>query len=394
MSNTARSMDIGFSFYEDINAIMGSIKTAIKKRMKRFHRFYYVYREVMKRKEERKRLWDEAVGKFGEEQPEVGSLPDYQHALFRHRISYDEYMHCYEFWNLDEKQRDEYVSEMEMRCVYRKTVEVSFDGICSNKVLLLKKFNGFVHRKWAYTGSMSFEDFDNFVSSTDCIAKPIFGTLGQGVFVIRKGDGRNKQELFDYCRKNNILVEERLRACEEIEEFHPQSLNTIRVLTISKKGRCELVASELRVGVGDSIVDNASAGGIVAAIDLETGVIVGDGADKAGKRYKAHPDTGKVFKGFVIPHWQKVVDMCKEMSTIVPEMVFAGWDICVLPNGDIEMMEVNSYPNVTGLQTAYQKGLKPRLSALGKEVLGYDPMKLISVWSKSYVKYEGVYGRY
>lgn len=373
---------------------MNSIKTIIKKRLKKFRRLYYIYRELKKLQEDRKHLWEEAVEKYNDEHPRHGSLSDYKRALYRHRVSYDEYMKCYKFWDLDEIHRDEFISEMEMRCIYRKTVEVSFDTICSNKVLLLKRFDGYVHRKWAYTGSMSFEDFDKFVSSTDCIAKPIFGTLGRGVFLIRRGDGQNRQELFDYCRKNNYMIEEQLRACEEIEAFHPRSLNTIRVFTISKKGRCKLVASELRVGVGDNIVDNASAGGIVAAIDLETGTIIGDGADKAGKRYKAHPDTGKVFKGFVIPHWQKVVNMCKEMSTIVPEMVFAGWDICVLPNGDIEMMEVNSYPNITGLQTAYQKGLKPRLSALGKEVLGYDPVNLISIWSKSYVKYERVYGRY
>lgn len=373
---------------------MTSIKAAIKERMKKLHRFYYIYREIMKRREERRRLWSEAVDKFGEEQPKEGNLSDYKHALIHHRVSYDEYMHCFEYWNLDEKQRDEYISEMEMRCVYRKTVQTSFDRICSNKVLLLRRFNGFVHRKWAYIGSMSFEEFENFVSSTDCIVKPIFGTMGRGVFLVRKDDSRNCQQLFDYCSKNEMLVEERLRACNEIEEFHPQSLNTIRVFTISKDGRCEILASEFRVGVGDSVVDNASTGGIVAAIDLQTGTIIGNGVDKAGNNFEVHPNSGKTFKGFAIPYWNNVVDACKEMSAIVPEMVFAGWDICVQQNGEIEMIEVNSYPQMTGLQMAYHKGLKPRLSVIGKEVLSYDPVGLISVWSKSYVKYEGVYGRY
>ena len=370
---------------------MNSVKATIKKK---FHRFYYVYRELRKLQEERKQLWKDAVEKFNNERPEHGSLSDYKHALFRHRVSYDEYMHSYKFWNLEEKQRDEYVSEKEIRCVYRKTVQVSFDRLCCNKVMILKSFNRFVHRKWAYTGSMSVEDFEKFVSSTDCIAKPIFGTLGRGVYVIRKDESHNWQELFEDCRKNNILIEERLRACKEIEEFHPQSLNTLRVYTISKDGRFEILAAEFRVGVGDSIVDNASAGGIVAAIDLETGIIIWDGEDKAGNKYQVHPNSGKAFKGFVIPYWNKVVDVCKELSTVVPEIVFAGWDICVLENGEIEMVEVNSYPNVTGLQIAYHKGLKPKFRTLGKKVLGYDPMDLISVWSKCYVNYEGVYGRY
>ena len=373
---------------------MSSIKAILKERMKKLHRLYYVYREMKKRKEEKEKLWCEACNKFRDEQPQVGSISDYKHALSHHRVSYDEYIHCFKFWNLDERQRGEYISEMEMRCIYRKTVQVSFDKLCSNKALLLKKFNRFVHRKWAYTGSMSIEDFEGFVASTDCVAKPVFGTLGRGVFVIRKDDSHNGQMLFEYCRKNNMLIEERLRACKEMEGFHPQSLNTVRVFTISKDGRCEILASEFRVGVSDSVVDNASAGGIVAAIDLQTGTIIGDGVDKAGNTYEVHPDSGKTFKGFVIPYWADVVDACKAMSVIVPEMVFAGWDIGVLQDGEIEMIEVNSYPQMTGLQMAYHKGLKPKISALGKEILGYDPVKLISVWSKSYVKYEGVYGRY
>ena len=366
----------------------------LKEWMKRFRRFYYVYRELVKLKADRRILWNDAVERFTEEHPRHGSLEDYKSALFRHRVSYDEYMRNYEFWKLDEKHRDEFISEREMSCIYRKTVQLSFGRLSCNKDLLLKRFNRFVHRQWENTRLMSFEAFKSFLSSNDCIAKPVYGTLGRGVFMVRKEDSHNWQELYDYCCENNILVEERLRACEEMEAFHPQSLNTLRVYTISKDAQCEIVASEFRVGIGDSVVDNASAGGIVAAIDLDTGTIISDGEDKAGHKYEVHPNTGKVFKGFVIPYWNKVVDACKEMSTVVPEMIFAGWDICVLQNGEVELIEVNSYPNVTGLQTAYHRGLKPKIRSIGKEILGFDPVKLVSVWSRSYVKYEGKYGKY
>jgi hypothetical protein len=40
------------------------------------------------------------------------------------------------------------------------------------------------------------------------------------------------------------------------------------------------------------------------------------------------------------------------------------------------------------LQAPLKKGLKPMLNAAGKEILGYDPLKLISIWSKSYVELE------
>lgn len=373
--------------------VMGQKKISIRERLKKFRRVYYMYRELMKLQQDRKQLWKEAVEKFEKEQPTHGSLADYKRALFRHRVSYDEYMKCYEFWKLDEKHRDEFISDKEMRCIYRKTVPLSFDNLCRDKALLYMKFNKYIHRKWVYSG-LSIDILKDMVCSTDCIGKPVNGSLGLGVFLMQKDENRNWQELFDYCREKKIIVEKRIRACKEIEEFHPESLNTFRVYTISKDGICEILASEFRVGVGDSVVDNASAGGIVAAVDLETGTIMGDGEDKAGNKYRIHPDTGKAFKGFVIPYWNNVVDVCKKLCTVVPEMAFAGWDICVLQNGEVEMIEVNSYPHVTGLQIAYHRGLKPRFRLLGKEVLGYDPVKLISIWSKSYVKYEGVYGRY
>lgn len=369
---------------------MNSVKTTIKRK---FRRLYYVYRELRKLQEDRKQLWDEAVAKFNNDHSEHGSLANYKRALYRHRISYDEY-NCYRLWELDEERRDEFVSEREMRCIYRKMVQLKFDGYCCNKVLLYKLFSKYVHRKWHFSGALSLEEFREFVASTDCIAKPAKGSLGRGVFVIHKDEDHDWQKLYDQCREDNIIVEERLRACSEIEELHPQSLNTLRVLTISKGGRCELVAAELRIGVGDSVIDNVSAGGVFAPVDLATGMIVGDGSDNAGHQYVVHPDTGKAFKGVVIPHWNEVVAMCKVMTTVVPEMVFAGWDICVLKNGEVEMIEVNSYPNVTGLQTAYHKGLRPQISAIGKDVLGFDPVKLVSVWSKSFVKYENIYGKY
>jgi hypothetical protein len=74
--------------------------------------------------------------------------------------------------------------------------------------------------------------------------------------------------------------------------------------------------------------------------------------------------------------------------------VFVGWDVCVRQNGEIELIEANAFPGVIGLQTARKQGLKPRLLTKGKEILGYNPLNLISVWSKSYVRFLGKYGYY
>ncbi len=366
----------------------------LKDRLKKVRRLYYMYREVVKLRDDRKRLWKSAKRQFEEEQPQQGSLADYKRALRRHRVSYKEYMHCYKFWGCDEKQRDEFISDREMHSIYRKTVEASVNLKFKNKVLALRYFEKYIHRRWLYSKEATFDSFVELVQTKECLFKPVAGSLGEGIRLIKKDDLTDLKALYNQCCEKDCIVEEKLSGCKELAEFHPGSLNTLRVLTVSKGGRCEVVASMLRVGVGDSLVDNASAGGIVSFVDVATGTIVSDGADKLGNKYVAHPESGKVFKGFVIPHWEQIVDACKSMSLTVPELVFAGWDLCVLQDGSVELVEVNSYSNVSGLQTAYGRGIKPRLRAVGKEVLGYDPVKLVSVWSRSYVRYEGKYGFY
>lgn len=366
----------------------------LKDRLKKVRRLYYMYREVVKLRDDRKRLWKEAKRRFEEEQPQQGSLADYKRALRRHRVSYKEYMHCYKFLDCDEKQRDEFISDREMHCIYRKTVEASVNMRFKNKVLALRYFEKYIHRRWLYTRESTFDSFVELVQTKDCLVKPVAGSLGKGIRLIKKDDQADLKALYNQCYEEDCIVEEKLCGCKELAEFHPGSLNTLRVFTVSKGERCEVLAAMLRAGVGDSLVDNASAGGIVSFVDVATGTVTSDGADKQGNTYVMHPETGKAFKGCVIPHWEQVVAVCKSMSLTVPELVFAGWDLCVLQDGSVELVEVNSYSNVSGLQTAYRHGIKPRLRAVGKEVLGYDPVKLVSVWSRSYVRYEGKYGRH
>lgn len=364
---------------------------ALREIIKKFRYPYYVYREILKKKEEKELFWKNAVRRFEEGTAKHGNLTDYKRVLYRYRFLYEEY-NTYKLWDIDEKRRAEFVSEREMQCIYRKTIQPNVARCFTDKKIQLEIFSKFVHRKWLYPKSVTFEVFKDFVTTNDCIAKPRCGTQGQNVFLVKKGDEFYLKNLYEYCCKNCVLIEEYLRACAEIEAFHPQSMNTIRVFTVSKGTKVEVLDAEFRMGIHDNVVDNAHCGGVLASIDIDSGTLVGNGFDFLGNEYIVHPDSGKTIKGFEIPHWSEIVKACKEAATFVPNTIFAGWDICVCQNGEIEIVEVNAFPGVTGLQTARQKGLKPRLKIVGEKVLDYNPLKLISVWSRSYVKYDEKYG--
>ena len=356
----------------------------LKQFLKRRKWLYAFVREFKKLREERKIWWKDAVKQFEKKEHQNGTLKDYKKAMLRQRFSYNEYV-GYQLWNLRKDEIRAYISEKEMRCIYRKTVEIETFKWFENKLMSHAKFAQFMQRDWLCPSLCSFDSFRQFASSRDCIIKPWLGSLGRGVFMVKKDENNNLEELYERCRKEGLIIEERVQSCQQIAEFHPQSLNTIRVMTMSNGKRCELVAAELRVGRGDSVVDNASVGGILCPIDANNGIIVGDGIDKSGRVFVQHPDSGKTIKGFRIPYWEQVVETCKELTMIVPEVKIAGWDLCVCENGQIEMIEVNTYPNVMGLQMAFGVGLKPRIQALGKDLLGYDLMQLIHIYANPHI---------
>ena len=234
----------------------------------------------------------------------------------------------------------------------------------------------------------------NGKTTTTALLGEICRTQYESVFVVGN-IGNPCTSVARETRDDSVIVAEMSSfQLESIEEFHPQSLNTIRVVTISNKNKVEILDAEFRMGIGENVVDNASCGGILASINVVTGALIENGVDMFGNEYVNHPGTGKAIKGFMIPHWDEIVRVCKEAATVVQGTVFVGWDVCVRQNGEIELIEANAFPGVIGLQTARKQGLKPRLQTKGKEILGYNPLNLISVWSKSYVRFLGKYGYY
>jgi hypothetical protein len=64
-------------------------------------------------------------------------------------------------------------------------------------------------------------------------------------------------------------------------------------------------------------------------------------------------------------------------------MIFAGWDLCVTPDGSIEIIEGNHAPDFDGgMQAPLKTGVKAKMRDTVKHLTGTDPTKLISIWSK------------
>lgn len=357
-----------------------NVKDIIKSTL--LFRLYVYSGEFWVRRDEKKRFFKEAKTRFESEKPQHGSFEDYKKAFEKHRVTYSEYMYSYEYWRLNEEQRDEFISTSEMQCIYRKLGCRMVREIFHNKVEFLTRFHQFIHRKWALAKDLSFEQFKAMIQQFDCIAKPIDGTRGDGIFKICADGVEDWETLYSKCLKDNVLLEECIRAYDEIAGFHPNSLNTIRVVTISNQDKCEVFGALFRMGAHGSIIDNTHAGGVYAPINVETGIIEIEAIDAQNHHYEKHPDTNKPIKGFKIPKWEQIVETCKKASRVIPDTHFAGWDLCINKDGNIEIIEGNHAPDFDGgMQAPLKIGVKHKMQQTVNRVMGLDPLPLISVWN-------------
>ncbi len=217
-------------------------------------------------------------------------------------------------------------------------------GILDDKVKFLKQFDSYINHAWLYPkGGATFADFQKFIGSNqEIIRKPVTSIYGLGVSEFKIPANVDEEYYSSIC-KQDILLEERIKQ-HPLLIFGNSSVNTIRVYSIlDRNNEVHVLKAVLRVGVGNSIVDNFHAGGVIYPISIEYGMIESFGVQKvATKRIFYHPYTNQCMLGYKIPSWEKVIALVKEAHIILPKVRYIGWDIVVLENGEVDIIEANS----------------------------------------------------
>jgi len=89
-------------------------------------------------------------------------------------------------------------------------------------------------------------------------------------------------------------------------------------------------------------IDSWTQGGVVAAIDLDKGVLKPFGILKKGlKIVEAHPGSGLAFRDQPIPHFHQAVAMARHLHGKLGGAKSLGWDIALLEDGPC-FLEANS----------------------------------------------------
>ena len=230
-----------------------------------------------------------------------------------------------------------------------------------NKIKFNEIFKDYVKREWLEL--KNFDEFAEFIKNkTFIMAKPLGELCGHGVEKIDVTNAEPEALYNQLTANNQLLVEEYIVQHSEIARIYSTSVNTIRMVTIANPDEVHVVFRALRMGSGDSVVDNFHFGGMVAILD-ETGSIITDAINEKHEIFSKHPASGVTFKGTKIPFFKEAEEMVKTAARLVPGIRYVGWDIAITETGP-QFIEANHNPAYDFYQTRtymaeHENGLLP-----------------------------------
>jgi hypothetical protein len=183
----------------------------------------------------------------------------------------------------------------------------------------------------------------------------------------RNSDGREltRRELGDHLIRRSRFEKRIVQYClvnhPAFSDINLGALSTARVLTCrNETGGIEVTHAVLRMPRRPGApIDNFHAGGIAAAIDLETGRL-GRASDIGLKAdsdwHERHPTTGAQILGRRLPHWPAVLDLVRAAHAAIGDRVVVGWDVAILEQGPC-LVEGNGRPDLDIIQRIYRTGI-------------------------------------
>ena len=197
--------------------------------------------------------------------------------------------------------------------------------ILEDKGQFLKKYHEFINRDWLDTRECTREDF---------IVKPINLSGGNGISKVTSSR-IDAGKYYDLIMKNNgeYIIEETIIQHHEMNKINPNSVNTLRMVTLLKDGEPKYLYTILRAGQGSAVVDNAGSGGVYTFVDSDGVCRFPFYDEKKGLTLEEHPTTKMKIQGFEIPMFDEAVDYVMRAALVEPDLGYIGWDVAITEDG-------------------------------------------------------------
>ncbi len=265
------------------------------------------------------------------------------YSMLRYGIGYLDYM-TFGFAFIKKDKRLTFMTWDDNIAMARRMNKKEAYPILDDKLIFCKTFKEFLGREYVNLQG-GFESFQKFCEDkTAFFAKQPTSFGGLGVKKVNL-EGSNLRAIYDELMENKMyLCEEAITQHEEMNKLCERSVNTIRICTIvSDKGNPHLIYALIRIGAGNTDVDNITSGGMYTLLSPEGEITHPTFCDKTASYYDVHPNNGFVFKGFKVPFFKEAVEMCFKAAKTDERIRYTGWDIAITPTGPV-LVEGNILP--------------------------------------------------
>lgn len=288
----------------------------------------------------------------------------------RYGAGYYDYV-MFGFYAMNGRQRNTYLTRVRNKKVCEMLNDYSYSEEFDDKLRFNARFAKYLHRKTLNGETASIAELEAFTAGQAAIfAKPNHGSCGSGIEKLRVADFSDAAALLQYIReKKLVILEHALPQHPDMARLHPDSVNTLRIVTDLVDDEVHIAYVMVKIGRGGGYCDNTGQGGMLCRVDEATGKIRSVATDDYFNVFEEHPDTHIRFEGYPIPMLPEALALAKVLARIVPQMRHVGWDIAITPDGPA-VIEGNEYPGTdlcqlaphypekTGLWPYYKKLLK------------------------------------
>jgi hypothetical protein len=179
----------------------------------------------------------------------------------------------------------------------------------------------------------------------ELFVKPRYGLKGNGAFKLRvTGDAVEVNGRPETPREigrritSPCIIQPVIEQHAAIARVHPQSLNTLRIITFRSGSNMDVFLVYLRMAAGGNIVDNNISSRALARVDTQSGRVAEIGYVmelSEVKTARSHPDTGVRFEEIDIPDFDECLRLAKAAHAWMPGLQSIGWDVALTPNGPL-----------------------------------------------------------
>lgn len=181
----------------------------------------------------------------------------------------------------------------------------------------------------------------------ELICKPsLEAGSGRGIFFFDEKEKEVVDKFLTNRAYDDYVVQKMIEQNEELDRVHKGSVNCIRIASVLLEDGVYILSAVLRMGFGNSKVDNATAKDNAGYDGMSCGIDENGCLKKyahgytTGNAFEQHPD-GLVFEGFEIPSFDRAVELVKNAHPLIAHFRLVSWDIAIDKEGDPVLVEAN-----------------------------------------------------